>query len=428
MNRVVTWSRAALPKLFAPQMHYKTSVPWAWLHSHRCLKHSLCVTQICSMRLRPIALHLRQANGWLKLRCAQRFLPITGHNHRRNWHVTTPGQTMKLTDLLNEYLAFRFMRSISADNYRNVVSRFLSSKTINDSTLEVETLTEIKMAQWRDEIIHERKRSLVTYNNYRQHLNVLLRYATKRGYISKNPLEVVGKAKSPVVLPKCIDFATFDAAIARLNVHASDKSDSRATRLKPLWYWQAVLKTLLLTGMRRGQLIGLRWGDVDFERALIRLRHETSKNHVEHFIPLFPQLREDFLNLRRHALEVRRTIRDSDQVFDCAHFRDLAKYGGRSELNVNDIKAFFRKLSEEIGVKITPHRLRHTAATELAMSTLDLRAIQKLLGHQTDRTTLTYIRGKTDDIQNLWDRRCSLGGVSRHVDKAASLRQTTRAN
>ncbi|TAG49811.1 MAG: site-specific integrase [Betaproteobacteria bacterium] len=325
---------------------------------------------------------------------------------------------MKLTELLDEYLALRFMRAISSENYRSSVARFLSSESINNEDLRIEELNEIILARWRDEIIHKRGRSIVTYNTYRNHLNVLFRYAVKRGHLSKNPFEFVGRAKSPTLLPKCIDFATYDAAIARINVHATDKAFSRATRLKPQWYWQAVLKTLLLTGMRRGQLIGLRWGDVDFERSLIRLRHETSKNHVEHFIPLFAQLRDDFLNLRRRALEVRTTIRDTDQVFDCAHFRDLAKYRGRSELNVADIKAFFQKLSDEIGVKITPHRLRHTAATELAMSTLDLRAIQKLLGHQTDRTTLTYIRSKTDDIQDLWDRRCRLGGVSRHVDKS----------
>lgn len=209
----------------------------------------------------------------------------------------------------------------------------------------------------------------------------------------------------------------------RLNVESSAEASAvrSLVSLQPTWYWQALRKTLLLTGMRRAQIVGLRWSDIDFQRGLIRLRHETSKNHLEHYVPLFDQLVDDLLRVKRENLRVRRVLRENDQVFDCAPFRDLRRFRGGSELTVNDVTHFFRALSRELGTRITPHRIRHTTATELAMSTLDLRSIQRLLRHRPEKTTMTYIRSNVESLREIWNRRIKHSPVSRCVDKPSKI-------
>lgn len=330
---------------------------------------------------------------------------------------------MKMTELVEEYLSHRFMREISANGYRSVVKSFLASETINDPNFLLEDLSSLVIARWRDELIHTRKLSLVSYNTYRKHLCAIMRFALAKHYIAQNPFDLVGKAPIPDPLPKSIALSTFDAAMMRLNVESdADTSGVKSlASLQPNWYWHAVLKTLLLTGMRRAQIVGLRWSDIDFQRGLIRLRHETSKNHLEHYIPLFDQLVGDLLRVKRENLRIKRVLRENDQVFDCATFRDLRRYRGRSELSVNDLTNFFRALSRELGIRITPHRIRHTTATELAMSTLDLRSIQKLLGHRSEKTTMTYIRSNVESLREIWNRRIKHSPVSRYVDKPSEI-------
>ncbi len=328
---------------------------------------------------------------------------------------------MKLTELVEEYLTLNYLRPASSHMYRRVVGTFTVTETIGNPDVEIHELTAEKLARWRDELIHKRKCRVTTYNTYRKHLNVLFRHAVKRGYLARNPLELVGRVPAPEPLPRCIDFATFDQAMMRLNVedmeHPSASGAKRLQSLQPAWYWQAVLRVLLVTGMRRSQLVGLQWGDIDFARSTIRLRQETSKNHCEYQIPLFDQIRGDLLRLKQEALRVRGRLADKDQVFDCVAFRNRRRYrGGRTTLSLTDLGNFFRALSRELAIKLSSHRLRHTAATELARSVSDLRDLQRLLGHRSERTTFRYIRGNVDAVRELWNKRIAAGGVSRFVD------------
>ena len=127
----------------------------------------------------------------------------------------------------------------------------------------------------------------------------------------------------------------------------------------------------LTTGMRRGELIGLRWQDIDLERRVAVL-HNT-KNGDRRSVPIVPEVAE---LLREHG-KVRRL--DNDLVFasegkDPVWF-DKYWYQAMKEAKVKDFRF---------------HDLRHTAASYLAMSGATTAEIAAVLGHRTLQMVKRY--------------------------------------
>lgn len=119
------------------------------------------------------------------------------------------------------------------------------------------------------------------------------------------------------------------------------------------------------TGMRRGELMGLTWNDVDLKAGAVIL-HET-KNGERRRVPLAGHGLE---LLREHA-KVRRI--DTDLVFP-------AKSGDR---HVNLRSAFEYALERAEIDNFHWHDLRHSAASYLAMNNASLAEIAEILGHKT---------------------------------------------
>lgn len=120
----------------------------------------------------------------------------------------------------------------------------------------------------------------------------------------------------------------------------------------------------LTTGMRRGELLGLRWPDVDLERQLIVLN--KTKNRERRSVPIVPEVAA---LLREHA-KVRRL--DSDLVFP-----------GNGSRPVDIDTAWYAALDKAKIKNFRFHDLRHTAASYLAMSGATTAELAAVLGHKT---------------------------------------------
>lgn len=142
----------------------------------------------------------------------------------------------------------------------------------------------------------------------------------------------------------------------------------------------------LTTGMRRGEILGLLWSDVDLDRNIIHVRHNLSfacnSNHAEvsdrlktptsyRDIPISPVLREFLLTMDRSTYTV-------------IHTKD----GGVLS------KASFRTMQETInrlapdGLNCHPHLFRHTFTTQCIEKGLDPTEVQHLLGHKDISVTM----------------------------------------
>ena len=124
----------------------------------------------------------------------------------------------------------------------------------------------------------------------------------------------------------------------------------------------------LTTGARQGEIMSLRWGQIDFTRQVITL-HDT-KNGERRALPL---VGEAFTLLQERSKV--RNLKD-DRIFPPT--------GRAKKADHLDLRAPWEKALKTAGItNFHCHDLRHTAASYLAMSGVSLVEIAKVLGHRT---------------------------------------------
>lgn len=126
----------------------------------------------------------------------------------------------------------------------------------------------------------------------------------------------------------------------------------------------------LNTGMRKGEILNLKWHDVDFSRDIIYL-YET-KNGERREIPMNSLVKSTLIKVRKHP--------QSAYIF-CN--RKGQPYG-------NIRKSLFTALRNAEISDFHFHDLRHTFASQLVMSGVDLNTVRELLGHKSLQMTLRY--------------------------------------
>jgi integrase len=202
-----------------------------------------------------------------------------------------------------------------------------------------------------------------TINNQLTVLHKMLAVALEWGYIDGVPRMKWMKAPKP-------DFRFLDFHEAERLV--------KAARAEPMWCTMILLG--LRTGLRQGELLALRWCDVDLTAARLVVRQAvargivgTPKNHRQRQIPLTASMVEA-LTAWRH--------RRSELVF-CQD--------DGSMLTKNQCKWPLRRARKKAGIEALGwHDLRHTFASHLAMRGVPLKVIQELLGHATIEMTMRY--------------------------------------
>lgn len=129
----------------------------------------------------------------------------------------------------------------------------------------------------------------------------------------------------------------------------------------------------LHTGFRRGELLSLRWCDVDFENGLVTVEAGYTKNGERRSVPLSRTLRTILEHHRQEQAE-------TEHVF---HTRRGSRYVSAATT--------FKKSVERAGLtNFRFHDLRHTFASRLVMGGQDIRTVQELLGHKSITMTLRY--------------------------------------
>ncbi|MBX9903972.1 MAG: site-specific integrase [Burkholderiales bacterium] len=134
----------------------------------------------------------------------------------------------------------------------------------------------------------------------------------------------------------------------------------------------------LTTGMRRGEILGLRWPDVDLERRLIVL--QKTKNGERRSVPAVPEVAA----LLREYAKVRRL--DTDLLFPAKPIRKKSPVIAEKAKDIGPLwfDAWWYEALKQAGIQdFRFHDLRHTAASYLAMSGATTPEIAAVLGHKT---------------------------------------------
>ncbi len=131
-----------------------------------------------------------------------------------------------------------------------------------------------------------------------------------------------------------------------------------------------IVTVALHTGMRRGEILGLKWEQVDLNHGFILL--DTTKNGERREIPIDGTLEKMFENMP-HGVE-------SDYVFTD---KDGNPY--------KSIKRSFGTACKRAGIHdFRFHDLRHTYASQMVMNGIDITTVKDLLGHKSLKMTLRY--------------------------------------
>jgi integrase len=208
-------------------------------------------------------------------------------------------------------------------------------------------------------------------------LNSVFDFAIREGWAGRNPVKEV---ESPVGVEVDADIHFLE--VGEIDALLAGVPDDDLGRVERVMYLTAAM-----TGLRQGELLGLRWIDVDLPAGRIRVRRNFVRGEFgtpkskrsTRSVPLATRLAHELENLRTTSTY----ITDTDLVFAHPH---TGKPIDRSRL----LKRFKAALRRADLREIRFHDLRHTFGTRMAAQGVPMRTLQEMLGHRDFKTTLIY--------------------------------------
>ena len=218
-------------------------------------------------------------------------------------------------------------------------------------------------------------------------LRTFFSWAIQSGLAESNPFTDVDIPKRGKSLPKALDTADVGALL-------DSKRDDSPAGLRD----KAIVECLYASGIRAGELIGLDLEDVfrtGTDEGALRIRH--AKGGQERYALIGSHaLRalETYIKNGRETLLAAAGSATTDALF-------LNRFGGR--LSDRAIRRLFDRLgkSGKVGVKPTPHMMRHSFASHLLENGADIRVVQELLGHKDLSSTQIYTRIRPKQIKDV---------------------------
>lgn len=204
----------------------------------------------------------------------------------------------------------------------------------------------------KDYLLNKRRLKNSTVNRYSALLSKAFNLGIANKLIKENPVSFISKLKEQNFKVRFL----------------TREEEARLFKFLPE-YLKPIVTTALQTGMRRGEILGLKWSNIDFEYRFIELLE--TKSGKSRKIPISDKLMDIFEKLPKV----------SEYVFVNAETNKPYK----------DIKKSWKKALKEAHIEnFRFHDLRHTVATRLAESNIDLVVVKEILGHADIQTTMRY--------------------------------------
>ena len=197
--------------------------------------------------------------------------------------------------------------------------------------------------------------------------------------ITKSPLKgTVALAKSRRKVDLLIP--TEDEVKRVLAVAKGYQEDTK--RSSDSWLYQFLLLAVA-TGMRRGELAGLKWSCIDFDKNTIKVEEQATFTGMTKVLKTSSSYRE--IAVEPTVLEVLRTVPRKDNK----EYVFMQDYTSASTL-LTVITDSVRRVYDEVGLdkKLTLHSLRHFHATQLIKNNVNVKVVSKRLGHSSIKITL----------------------------------------
>ncbi|HJR06230.1 MAG TPA: site-specific integrase [Pyrinomonadaceae bacterium] len=254
--------------------------------------------------------------------------------------LATPLSQLKV---LRDYLGRKRLRSITHGDLRLFRATRLQTPTRSD-----------------------KQRSIASVNRELALLRRMLNVAQREGWILRNPLH------------------SGDSLISIADEHKRERIISLEEEARLLvacarpkrTHLRAIIIAALDTGMRKGELLKLRWSDVDFDASIINVRAFNTKTMRERQLGMTARLKAEFQQLYEQS-----TQEVEGSVFGIQ----------------DDVKKSFASARKEAGLEdVRFHDLRHTHATRLVAHHIPLSEVGRVLGHTQANTTYRYVNANLE--------------------------------
>lgn len=206
------------------------------------------------------------------------------------------------------------------------------------------------------------------------------RFCARRGILPADPAAGLRNPRLPQRIPRPMPAPLLQRALDRL---AGEDLVSRRDR--------ALLEVAYSSGLRVSELVSLNRGDLDASASVVRVRGKGRRERIT------PIGRSALAALDRY-LEAsgRSALEPGAPIF-------VGRGGRRLGVRAVQRVVKLRLASLALGLRVSPHTLRHSFATHLLDRGADLRAIQEMLGHRSLRTTQVYTHVSRARLRKAYD-------------------------
>jgi integrase len=322
-----------------------------------------------------------------------------------------PAENMLFGEWMSEWFEAEYGVEIGASRDELLQSRH-SGRTAEtyESIIRVHLLQELgnvplqklRSTHLRSYFNSKKDLASATLSNHYIVLNGILNAAVRERILRENPAKhMMGKPSSNKHVPKSVLDNCWDADEAQQFLAAAKQSGPQ---------WAAFFTLALDSGMRKGELCGLQWDDIDWDtgtvtiqRTLIRASKNKPifgpvKNRKPRTIMIAPETISLLKAHRKHQVEIQLAIgRDKYKKYNLVFAKEPGKYRRKDTIGAplqsnNLTEREYAEIVKRAGVRlITFHGLRHTCATLLLKDRVAPHYVQTRLGHKDVRTTLnTY--------------------------------------
>jgi len=218
-----------------------------------------------------------------------------------------------------------------------------------------------------------------TFLHYHKSLKVFFSWCIKNGYMKTNPIDDIEVPKLEKKLPRKL---TKQEAMKILEVVYNYPWNSNFLRQRNY----AIFATFMFAGLRKQELLNLKFMDVDLENLSIFI--QQGKGSKDRVIPMSFTLAQ---HLKKYLDERKKLKKTCSNFFVSSNF-DMG-------LSESGLIRLIKKIRTTTGIKYSCHTLRHTFATLLLEGGTDIYSLSKMMGHANIKTTTIYLYASIEHLR-----------------------------
>ncbi len=276
-------------------------------------------------------------------------------------------------------------------------------------SVRISKLTSGRIYTWLDSLVEETKRGRTVQVAFAV-LRRALEVARKRGLIAANPALDVERPRHK--------------AKERVYLRSMDEVKAFLTEAE-----KSPLKVLFVlgldTGCRLGELLALKWADVDEKNALIHIRTTLTRSKTGEWVATPPKTATSLrtVKLPSSSLEALKTLHKASLNSNVGSLWVFHHKNGKPLGRDGKVRVELQKIAKAIGKPgLSSHSLRHSSVSLLMAQGVDLRTIQTRIGHSTPRLTLALYSHSMLETQDA--AVAVMEGVHRGVRESANVSGT----